>query len=181
MTESVERATELRHKLDPLRSKAWLEVDGGMNVETAARMRAAVPMPLSLPARSSSTRMGIAAGIHALPLGYRRWLSQGIKNRGLWPRPRPSCPKGATAADFAVGLQNNGAHSVFLTILPFSSSVTFWRFGLKARLVARCETSDCAQTCCLAAITALRHPGIFLAPFESTAFYHNSVVAFKAN
>jgi len=66
MTESVERATELRHKLDALRSKAWLEVDGGMNVETAARMRAAGADAFVAASAVFQHPDGIAAGIHAL-------------------------------------------------------------------------------------------------------------------
>ncbi len=41
MPESVARVSEIRKKLDALRSSAWLEVDGGIDVETLPDMKAA--------------------------------------------------------------------------------------------------------------------------------------------
>jgi ribulose-phosphate 3-epimerase len=41
MPEAIAKVSEIRKKLDALRSSAWLEVDGGIDVETLPRMKEA--------------------------------------------------------------------------------------------------------------------------------------------
>lgn len=41
MPETIAKVSEIRKKLDALRSSAWLEVDGGIDVETLPKMKAA--------------------------------------------------------------------------------------------------------------------------------------------
>jgi ribulose-phosphate 3-epimerase len=41
MPETIAKVSEIRKKLDALRSPAWLEVDGGIDAETLPEMKAA--------------------------------------------------------------------------------------------------------------------------------------------
>jgi ribulose-phosphate 3-epimerase len=41
MPETINKVSEIRKKLDALRSQAWLEVDGGIDLETLPKMKAA--------------------------------------------------------------------------------------------------------------------------------------------
>ena len=41
MPETISKVIEIRHKLDEIHSKAWLEVDGGISVENISRVREA--------------------------------------------------------------------------------------------------------------------------------------------
>src|SRR6266498_4290014 len=66
MPESIARVSEIRKKLDALRSSAWLEVDGGIDVETLPEMKEAGATAFVAATAVFKHPEGIAAGIKAL-------------------------------------------------------------------------------------------------------------------
>ncbi len=66
MPESIARVSEIRKKLDALRSSAWLEVDGGIDVETLPEMKEAGATAFVAATAIFKNPRGPAAGIKAL-------------------------------------------------------------------------------------------------------------------
>jgi len=64
--ESIAKVSEIRKKLDALRSSAWLEVDGGIDVETLPEMRAAGATAFVAATAVFKHPKGPAAGVHSL-------------------------------------------------------------------------------------------------------------------
>jgi len=66
MPESIARVSEIRKKLDALRSSAWLEVDGGIDVETLPKMKEAGATAFVAATAIFKNPQGPAAGVRAL-------------------------------------------------------------------------------------------------------------------
>jgi ribulose-phosphate 3-epimerase len=66
MPESIGRVSEIRKKLDALRSSAWLEVDGGIDVETLPKMKEAGATAFVAATAIFKNPHGPAAGVKAL-------------------------------------------------------------------------------------------------------------------
>jgi ribulose-phosphate 3-epimerase len=66
MPESIGKVSEIRKKLDALRSSAWLEVDGGIDVETLPKMKEAGATAFVAATAVFKHPHGAAAGIRAL-------------------------------------------------------------------------------------------------------------------
>ena len=66
MPESIGRVSEIRKKLDALRSSAWLEVDGGIDEETLPTMKAAGATAFVAATAIFKNPEGPAAGVRAL-------------------------------------------------------------------------------------------------------------------
>jgi ribulose-phosphate 3-epimerase len=66
MPESIGRVSEIRKKLDALRSSAWLEVDGGIDVETLPEMKEAGATAFVAATAIFKNPRGPAAGVKAL-------------------------------------------------------------------------------------------------------------------
>jgi len=66
MPESVARVSEIRKKLDALRSSAWLEVDGGIDVKTLPEMREAGATAFVAATAIFKNPQGPAEGVRAL-------------------------------------------------------------------------------------------------------------------
>jgi len=66
MPESIARVSEIRKKLDALRSSAWLEVDGGIDVETLPEMKEAGATAFVAATAIFKNPRGPAAGVKAL-------------------------------------------------------------------------------------------------------------------
>jgi ribulose-phosphate 3-epimerase len=66
MPETVAKVSEIRKKLDALRSSAWLEVDGGIDVETLPEMKAAGATAFVAATAIFKHPEGAAAGIGSL-------------------------------------------------------------------------------------------------------------------
>jgi len=66
MPESIARVSEIRKKLDALRSSAWLEVDGGIDTETLPRMKEAGATAFVAATAVFKHPEGPAAGIRSL-------------------------------------------------------------------------------------------------------------------
>jgi ribulose-phosphate 3-epimerase len=66
MPESVARVSEIRKKLDALRSSAWLEVDGGIDVKTLPEMKAAGATAFVAATAIFKNPRGPAEGVRAL-------------------------------------------------------------------------------------------------------------------
>jgi ribulose-phosphate 3-epimerase len=66
MPETIAKVSEIRKKLDALRSPAWLEVDGGIDVETLPEMRAAGATAFVAATAIFRHPQGIKAGIESL-------------------------------------------------------------------------------------------------------------------
>ena len=66
MPESIARVSEIRKKLDALRSSAWLEVDGGIDVETLPEMKEAGATAFVAATAIFKNPRGPAAGLKAL-------------------------------------------------------------------------------------------------------------------
>ena len=64
--ESIARVSEIRKKLDALRSSAWLEVDGGIDVETLPKMKDAGATAFVSATAVFKHPQGPAAGVGAL-------------------------------------------------------------------------------------------------------------------
>jgi ribulose-phosphate 3-epimerase len=64
--ESVAKVADIRKKLNALRSSAWLEVDGGINVETLPKMKDAGATAFVAASAIFKHPQGITAGIQAL-------------------------------------------------------------------------------------------------------------------
>jgi len=64
--ETIAKVSEIRKKLDALRSSAWLEVDGGIDVETLPRMKEAGATAFVAATAVFKYPEGPAAGIRAL-------------------------------------------------------------------------------------------------------------------
>lgn len=72
MPETGDKVSEIRKKLDALRSSAWLEVDGGIDVETLPRMKEAGATAFVAATAVFKHHQGPRAGIEALraAMGY---------------------------------------------------------------------------------------------------------------
>jgi ribulose-phosphate 3-epimerase len=66
MPESIAKVSEIRKKLDALRSSAWLEVDGGIDIETLPKMKAAGATAFVAATAVFKHTEGPAAGVRAL-------------------------------------------------------------------------------------------------------------------
>jgi ribulose-phosphate 3-epimerase len=66
MPEEVSKIVELRHRLDEMGSSAWLEVDGGISVQTISEVRDAGADVFVAASAVFGHPEGIAAGIQAL-------------------------------------------------------------------------------------------------------------------
>lgn len=66
MPETIAKVAEVRRKLDALKSSAWLEVDGGIDVETLPKMKEAGATAFVAATAVFKHPQGIAAGIRAL-------------------------------------------------------------------------------------------------------------------
>jgi ribulose-phosphate 3-epimerase len=66
MPESIARVSEIRKKLDALRSSAWLEVDGGIDVDTLPKMKEAGATAFVAATAIFKNPEGPAAGVKAL-------------------------------------------------------------------------------------------------------------------
>jgi len=66
MPESIAKVSEVRKKLDALRSSAWLEVDGGIDVETLPKMKEAGATAFVAATAVFKHPEGTAAGVKAL-------------------------------------------------------------------------------------------------------------------
>lgn len=66
MPEAIAKVTEVRKKLDTLGSSAWLEVDGGIDVNTLPKMKAAGATAFVAATAIFKNPQGIAAGIKSL-------------------------------------------------------------------------------------------------------------------
>jgi ribulose-phosphate 3-epimerase len=66
MPESIARVSEIRKKLDALRSSAWLEVDGGIDVETLPEMKEAGATAFVAATAIFKNPRGPAEGVRAL-------------------------------------------------------------------------------------------------------------------
>lgn len=66
MPESITKVSEIRKKLDALRSSAWLEVDGGIDVETLPKMKEAGATAFVAATAVFKHPQGPAAGVRAL-------------------------------------------------------------------------------------------------------------------
>jgi ribulose-phosphate 3-epimerase len=66
MPEAIPKVSEIRKKLDALRSPAWLEVDGGIDVETLPKMKEAGATAFVAATAVFKHPGGAAAGIKAL-------------------------------------------------------------------------------------------------------------------
>ena len=64
--ETIAKVSEIRKKLDALRSSAWLEVDGGIDVETLPKMKEAGATAFVAATAIFKHPEGPAAGIKAL-------------------------------------------------------------------------------------------------------------------
>jgi ribulose-phosphate 3-epimerase len=64
--ESIAKVSEIRKKLDALRSSAWLEVDGGIDVETLPKMKDAGATAFVCATAIFKHPQGPAAGVKAL-------------------------------------------------------------------------------------------------------------------
>src|ERR1043165_4507956 len=66
MPQAIDKAAEVRLKLDALRSSAWLEVDGGNDVETLPEMKAAGATAFVAATAVFKNPEGTAAGVRSL-------------------------------------------------------------------------------------------------------------------
>jgi ribulose-phosphate 3-epimerase len=66
MPESIARVSEVRKKLDALRSSAWLEVDGGIDIHTLPKMKEAASTAFVAATAIFKNPQGPAAGVRAL-------------------------------------------------------------------------------------------------------------------
>lgn len=66
MPETIAKVSEVRKKLDALRSSAWLEVDGGIDVETLPEMKAAGATAFVAATAIFKHPQGIKAGVESL-------------------------------------------------------------------------------------------------------------------
>jgi ribulose-phosphate 3-epimerase len=66
LPESIARVSEIRKKLDALRSSAWLEVDGGIDMETLPQMKEAGATAFVAATAVFKNPEGAAAGIRSL-------------------------------------------------------------------------------------------------------------------
>ena len=66
MPEAIEKVAHVRRKLDELRSSAWLEVDGGIDVNTLPKMKAAGATAYVAATAIFRNPEGIGAGVKAL-------------------------------------------------------------------------------------------------------------------
>ena len=66
MPEAVSKVSEIRMKLDALRSSAWLEVDGGIDVETLPQMKEAGATAFVAATAVFKHPQGPAAGVRSL-------------------------------------------------------------------------------------------------------------------
>ncbi|HET9912556.1 MAG TPA: ribulose-phosphate 3-epimerase [Anaerolineales bacterium] len=73
MPETIAKVAEIRKKMDALRSSAWLEVDGGIDVETLPEMKAAGATAFVAATAIFKHSQGIKAGVESL----RRVINHG--------------------------------------------------------------------------------------------------------
>ena len=66
MPETIAKVSEIRKKLDALRSSAWLEVDGGIDVETLPKMKEAGATAFVAATAIFKDPEGPAAGVRSL-------------------------------------------------------------------------------------------------------------------
>src|SRR5512134_907186 len=66
LPETINKVSEIRKKLDALRSSAWLEVDGGIDVETLPKMKAAGATAFVAATAIFKHPEGAAAGVRSL-------------------------------------------------------------------------------------------------------------------
>ena len=66
MPEAIAKVSEIRKKLDALRSPAWLEVDGGIDVETLPKMKEAGATAFVAATAIFKDPEGAAAGVKSL-------------------------------------------------------------------------------------------------------------------
>jgi ribulose-phosphate 3-epimerase len=66
MPEAIAKVSEIRKKLDALRSSAWLEVDGGIDMETLPKMKEAGATAFVAATAIFKNPQGPAAGDRAL-------------------------------------------------------------------------------------------------------------------
>jgi ribulose-phosphate 3-epimerase len=66
MPETIGKVSEVRKKLDALRSSAWLEVDGGIDIETLPEMKAAGATAFVAATAIFKHPQGIKAGVESL-------------------------------------------------------------------------------------------------------------------
>jgi ribulose-phosphate 3-epimerase len=68
ISESIAKVSEIRKKLDALRSSAWLEVDGGIDTETLPKMKEAGATAFVAATAVFKHPEGPAAGVRSLRL-----------------------------------------------------------------------------------------------------------------
>jgi ribulose-phosphate 3-epimerase len=73
MPETIAKVSEIRKKLDALRSSAWLEVDGGIDVETLPQMKEAGATAFVAATAIFKHPQGAKAGVESL----RAFINQG--------------------------------------------------------------------------------------------------------
>jgi ribulose-phosphate 3-epimerase len=66
MPETIAKVSEIRKKLDALRSSAWLEVDGGIDLETLPKMKEAGATAFVAATAVFKNPEGPAAGVRSL-------------------------------------------------------------------------------------------------------------------
>jgi ribulose-phosphate 3-epimerase len=66
MPETIDKVSEIRKKLDALRSTAWLEVDGGIDEETLPKMKEAGATAFVAATAVFKDPEGPAAGVRSL-------------------------------------------------------------------------------------------------------------------
>jgi ribulose-phosphate 3-epimerase len=66
MVETINKVSEIRKKLDALRSQAWLEVDGGIDIETLPKMKAAGATAFVAATAVFKHPQGTRAGVESL-------------------------------------------------------------------------------------------------------------------
>jgi ribulose-phosphate 3-epimerase len=66
MPEAIARVSEIRKKLDAVRSSAWLEVDGGIDVQTLPKMKEAGATAFVAATAIFKNPDGPSAGVHSL-------------------------------------------------------------------------------------------------------------------
>ncbi|RPI93918.1 MAG: ribulose-phosphate 3-epimerase [Chloroflexi bacterium] len=74
MPETIAKVSEIRKKLDALRSSAWLEVDGGIDVETLPEMKEAGATAFVAATAIFKHPQGAKAGVESL----RRIINHGV-------------------------------------------------------------------------------------------------------
>ena len=133
MPEMIGKVEEIRNKLNALRSHAFLEVDGGISAGNAPPDVQSRGECFCFGKRRLQTSEGRGEGNTGCCASAPALNKNHGASRDLWCDGKTNlCRR------FAECLDALGA-SVFLTSRPFSMILTFCRFGLNVRLVARRE------------------------------------------